>query len=247
MRVGYPLRIYSAYSVCHSGGVTARDTASGVPRSHERRFSPDSLEELKEGLRRDTRRRRGALDARTREDAAERIALQVAELVDELGLAPGDIAAAYVSRPAEPGTLPTLELLRERSLRVLVPVLGQALTRDWGEYTGVADLDQRAPGRPLEPPSPVGDCSLLAHARLILVPALRIDAEGHRLGQGGGWYDRALHHASPDAELVAVVFDDEIADSPLPREHHDLPVRGVLTPSRRWRIEPGREAASAGE
>ena len=234
--------------MCHSGGVTGSD--AGVPLrrpGHGGPFSPDSLEERKETLRIQARRKRSSLDLRWREDAAERIALQVAELVDELGLGPGDTVAAYVSRPNEPGMLPTLELLRERSLRVLVPVLGQALTRDWGEYTGVDDLDQRAPGRPLEPPESAGDGSLLAEAAIILVPALRVDDDGYRLGQGGGWYDRALHHASPTSEMLAVVFDDEVDPNPLPRGDHDLPVRAVLTPTRRWRIEARPRGASARE
>lgn len=194
-------------------------------------------------MRRHTRRKRGTLDQRTREDSAERIALQVAELADELGLTPGDTVAAYVSRSHEPGMLPTLELLRERGLRVLVPVLGQALTRDWGQYTGVADLDQRAPGRPLEPPESVGDCSLLAEARIVLVPALRVDGEGYRLGQGGGWYDRALDHAHPSAALFAVVYDNEVSAQLLPRGGHDLPVRGILTPTRRWTVSQHPNAA----
>lgn len=196
----------------------------------------DELEDLKDELRRAARKRRSGRDARFREEAAERIALQVAELVDELELGPGDTVAAYVSRPVEPGTLPTLELLRERSLRVLVPVLGQALTRDWGEFTGVGDLDHRAPGRPMEPPEAAGDCSLLREARLVLVPALRIDEAGYRLGQGGGWYDRALQHARDVSAIVGIVYDDEVADTPLPRGDHDLPVGSVLTPTRRWRI-----------
>ena len=60
-----------------------------------------------------------------------------------------------------------------------------------------------------------------------------MDRVGIRLGRGGGYYDRALVHARPDAVLVTVVFDDERVDR-LPREVHDRPVTAVVTPSGGW-------------
>jgi 5-formyltetrahydrofolate cyclo-ligase len=71
-------------------------------------------------------------------------------------------------------------------------------------------------------------------ADVLIVPALAVDTDGYRLGQGGGSYDRALHRVSPSATLLALVYDDELFDAavePLPREPHDLRVHGVLTPS----------------
>ena len=58
--------------------------------------------------------------------------------------------------------------------------------------------------------------------------ALAEDRAGRRLGQGGGSYDRALERAG--ARVVAIVFDDEVLDEPIPVEPHDRPVAGVLTP-----------------
>ncbi|MDX6723959.1 MAG: 5-formyltetrahydrofolate cyclo-ligase, partial [Solirubrobacteraceae bacterium] len=52
--------------------------------------------------------------------------------------------------------------------------------------------------------------------------------DGRRLGQGGGSYDRALARVA--APVVAVVFDDEVLDEPIPVEPHDRRVAGVLTP-----------------
>ncbi len=42
----------------------------------------------------------------------------------------------------------------------------------------------------------------------MLAPALAVDGEGRRLGQGGGSYDRALTRTR--APVLAVVFDDEL-------------------------------------
>ena len=40
--------------------------------------------------------------------------------------------------------------------------------------------------------------------------------------------ERALERAG--APVVAIVFDDEVLDEPIPVEPHDRPVAGVLTP-----------------
>jgi 5-formyltetrahydrofolate cyclo-ligase len=87
----------------------------------------------------------------------------------------------------------------------------------------------------LDPPGPPDSLGLLgpealAACRLVLAPALAVDRTGTRLGQGGGWYDRALAFAAPGALILAVCFDWEVwpADA-LPREPHDRPVDGVLS------------------
>lgn len=57
---------------------------------------------------------------------------------------------------------------------------------------------------------------------------------GTRLGQGAGWYDRALAEARPGIPIVALVFDDELHDAaiqPIPREAHDVAVSIVVRPS----------------
>ena len=68
----------------------------------------------------------------------------------------------------------------------------------------------------------------------MIAPALAVDTTGARLGQGGGWYDRALEHLRPGAPVVALVFPEELYDAqtrPLPRERHDRLVDAVATPA----------------
>ncbi|MGA1146418.1 MAG: 5-formyltetrahydrofolate cyclo-ligase, partial [Candidatus Nanopelagicales bacterium] len=71
-----------------------------------------------------------------------------------------------------------------------------------------------------------------------LIPALAIDADGYRLGQGGGFYDRALRDIAEDTSVIAIVFEDEVVER-VPRESHDHRVDVVVTPERvRWLSMP---------
>ena len=139
----------------------------------------------------------------------------------------------YASRPHEPNTAPLIEALHLRGVRVLIPLLGDGLQRGWGVYRGVEDLVERAPGRPPEPSGDFLPSATLADADVIVVPALAVDTQGTRLGQGGGWYDRALVEARPGTPVVALTFSGELHDAstdPLPREPHDVGVDMVITP-----------------
>lgn len=176
--------------------------------------------------------------AARKERSARRVSEAAANIAEHLGTLPqftaAGCASVYVSRPHEPGTGALIDSLAERGTRVLVPMLGDGLQRGWAEFRDNDDLVERAPGRPPEPSSPFLPGSALADADVIVVPALGVDVAGTRLGQGGGWYDRALTAARPGAIVVAAVFDDEWHDGdaePLPRESHDVPVHAAVTPS----------------
>jgi 5-formyltetrahydrofolate cyclo-ligase len=179
--------------------------------------------------------RRAILAARERRSPRERerAATDLAQVVGDLPAVRGaGVVAAYASRAAEPATTPILERLLLRGTRVLVPVLGAGLAREWAWLTATDQLEVRAPGRPPEPPGPSLPAGTLAEAEVVLVPALAVDTVGTRLGHGGGWYDRVLAHARPGTPLVALVYPEEVydaADHPLPREPHDRLVDSVAT------------------
>jgi 5-formyltetrahydrofolate cyclo-ligase len=144
--------------------------------------------------------------------------------------------ACYCSAPGEPGTGPLRAALRAAGTQVLLPVVdGHDL--DWALDDGVtcpgyAGLPEPT-GRRLGP-------AALAGCDVVLVPALAVDAAGRRLGQGGGFYDRALAAARPAGPVVALVFDDEVLDAAagLPAEPHDIAVDAVATPRRWLRVTP---------
>lgn len=61
-----------------------------------------------------------------------------------------------------------------------------------------------------------------------VLPLLACDAQGTRLGQGGGWYDRTLAGAAPRPLCIGVGFRLQRVPT-LPRQAHDIPVDIMLT------------------
>lgn len=198
--------------------------------------SVDHLEvdDAKQVLRVAVRERRSRRQPAELTAVAEQIARHIMPLIDD-----ARTVAIYVSRPSEPGSLPTIERLSESGIRVLLPVLGPGLARDWGEYKGTDDLAERAPGRPAEPSGEILPSEEIAKADVVIAPALLVDHLGNRLGQGGGWYDRMLKLLPPGVPVWAVVFDDEFLEEvTLPHGDQDVAVTGVVRPSGLLRLDP---------
>jgi 5-formyltetrahydrofolate cyclo-ligase len=137
------------------------------------------------------------------------------------------LAAGYVGVGTEPPTGPLLDELRRRGAVVLLPVVRPGGALEWA--TGSADLTAGPLGLS-EPAGPYLGQDAVHAAGLVLLPALAVDRAGHRLGRGGGYYDRVLAALPRTTLLVAVVFDDEVLDE-VPVEAHDRRVDGALTPS----------------
>ncbi len=79
-------------------------------------------------------------------------------------------------------------------------------------------------------PQPAPDAALLS-CSLLLIPLLAIDPEGHRLGQGGGHYDRVLPaFRKAGATLIGVGWDLQKLDFGLPSEPWDVPLDGFASP-----------------
>lgn len=64
---------------------------------------------------------------------------------------------------------------------------------------------------------------------LIIIPGMAFTQHGHRLGFGGGYYDRFLN--TYDGNLLALAFDFQIQPC-LPMESHDVGVNQIVTEKR---------------
>ena len=65
----------------------------------------------------------------------------------------------------------------------------------------------------------------------VIVPGLAFDENGHRLGRGGGFYDRFLAQLPASFPTIGLAFGRQIV-SRIPRETHDAAVRLIATETR---------------
>lgn len=75
---------------------------------------------------------------------------------------------------------------------------------------------------------PVPEGSAVVRPDIVLMPPVGFDAQGYRLGYGGGYYDRTLASLSPQPIKIGVAFG--IASIPTIRpQPHDIPMDFVAT------------------
>ena len=176
--------------------------------------------EAKQRLRATLLSTRAGLTDNERAAAAESIRDRVLALPE---MSRAKVVAAYVGVGTELPTVPLLDALVARSVTVLLPILLPDRSLAWGTYDGT--LVDGSFGL-LEPA--LHDASL-AGADVVIVPGVAFDLRGHRLGRGGGSYDRAL--ASVHVPVIGLALDSEVVDE-VPVESHDRPVDVVVTPAR---------------
>ena len=169
----------------------------------------------KSQLRRTARETRKAL-------AHADFAAAIARHAEDLPVSEGLIVGGYHALPEEADPAALLARLAELGCHIAFPRVvakGQAL-----DFHRVPDGDALAPGaygihEPLEHwPR--------ARPDLLLVPLLGFDAAGHRLGYGGGFYDRTLEALNVPA--IGIAYAGQEAAS-IPHEAHDRTLDMVLT------------------
>ena len=176
----------------------------------------------KPGMRSRTQAARTAMTAEQRETARLAIRSHVlAYCANEL--APTAWIAAYRPTRTEPGSAELLDGLTDRGHLVLVPVTMPDRDLNWTAW----DEPSSQPGQPSA--HPLG-MDAIARAALVLVPAYAVDRRGHRLGRGGGSYDRALARVRPGTPVAALLFAEELVET-VPVDEWDLPVTAAVTPA----------------
>ena len=178
--------------------------------------------------------RRQVLRSREQRSAEQR--LMVADAVAAHLLATPfvqvDRLACFLSMGTEPGTGPLITALLKRGVEVIVPVGTEDHDLDWVVFDPAAPTRRSGIGVP-EPEGPrLGREGLLA-AGFVIVPAIAVDHHGHRLGRGGGYYDRGLLGVT--APVCAIVHANELMEA-VPHEPHDVPVQMAATPGGLFRV-----------
>lgn len=123
--------------------------------------------------------------------------------------------------------------LYENGRRIALPWFadrGASMTfREWGDPFEGSDLVDGPFGL-----QPMPDSREVVPP-VAIVPLVAFTAQGDRLGQGGGHYDRWLE-AHPDTVAIGLAWDMQLVDA-LPVESHDRRLAAVITPTRLYRSE----------
>jgi 5-formyltetrahydrofolate cyclo-ligase len=179
---------------------------------------------IKKLYRRELLALRRALPADVRAALSESLR---ARLLDVVRARRGARLLAYSSLHGEPDLLPLAAALEPGCF--LLPYTHAAENR--------LSFHAWSPGEPLvanrwgilEPRPELTRAETPRPGDVIAVPAVALSRDGHRLGYGGGFYDRFL--ATTAALAVGIVYDPFLLES-LPVEEHDTRVAVIVTDQR---------------
>jgi 5-formyltetrahydrofolate cyclo-ligase len=179
-------------------------------------------------LRADLRAQRRALTQAER----ARASLLVARNIDrKLGLRAGDRVALYCALRDELDSAPLFALARRRGWHIYLPRVDRARH---GRKMRFVEAGGRERLNRLGIREPQASRTIGARwLDLVLVPLVGFDAQGMRLGMGGGFYDRAFayrrwRHAWRGPRLVGVAYAFQQLPRILPAQH-DVHLDAVVT------------------
>ena len=128
----------------------------------------------------------------------------------------------YLPYNQEVRTVPMLEQALKDGKKVAVPkVYGDEM-----KFLYLDDLTKVSKGY-AGIPEPIADGPVADdETALVLMPGLAFDPQGHRIGYGGGFYDKFLA-AEPNHPTLALCYEFQLLPE-LDTEEHDIPVDTVL-------------------
>lgn len=133
-----------------------------------------------------------------------------------------DTIYGYLPYNQEVRTIPMLEQAMRDGKRVAVPKVYD----DEMKFIYIEDLSLVEKGY-AGIPEPVTDGPVAQDkTALVLMPGLAFDPQGHRIGYGGGFYDKFLER-EPEHPTIALCYDFQMLPA-LQTEEHDIPVDCVL-------------------
>ncbi len=173
----------------------------------------------KQELRQAIRARKRAM---TEEDILRRSEILAEKFARSNAYRAAETIYGYLPYNQEVRTVPMLRRALEEGKRVAVPkVYGDDM-----KFIYLDDLSQVAKGY-AGIPEPVADGPVAQdETALVLMPGLAFDRAGHRIGYGGGFYDKFLAR-EPHHPTVALCYDFQVMDR-LETEEFDIPVDLVI-------------------
>ncbi|MFP7570096.1 5-formyltetrahydrofolate cyclo-ligase [Marivita sp. S2033] len=145
-------------------------------------------------------------------------------LADRFGGAIGKVFSAYWPIKGEPDLRPLMAELHAAGVTVCLPIVEQKsaplVFRRWTPDTRMVRGDWNIPVPPPEAERLVPD--------ITLAPLMGWDANGYRLGYGGGYFDRTLAALAPRPFTIGIGFQSAQLATIYPQPH-DIPLDVILT------------------
>ena len=190
-------------------------------------MSNQSMSNNKHQLRQTLRARRNAMNTQEQQSAAFNLAKQL-ECLPELQAA--TTIAAYLANDGEIDPQAFLKTCWDQHKIVCLPILHPFCK-------GHLIFQRYHPKTPMTVnrygiSEPVLDCSQIIpvqHIELVLAPLVGFDTSGHRMGMGGGFYDRTFAHQHPP--LIGLAHDCQEVPN-LNVDSWDIPMQKIITPTR---------------
>lgn len=159
-----------------------------------------SLQQQKAALRAEMMKQVRQMTAEDRESFSEEICERVLEMAE---WAQAQTAVLFIPLPSEPMITPLkLDCDARKVTCVNIP----------------------------QGPKPDQELHLPENIDLVLVPGLAFSQDRHRLGRGGGFFDRLLGGRAAQAFKLGVCFSFQIVES-VPTEAHDIIMDAIVTES----------------
>ncbi|MDN5248483.1 5-formyltetrahydrofolate cyclo-ligase [Bartonella sp. TP] len=180
----------------------------------------------KQQLRRVMLQKRGTIDKSERAVAANQISLRAKDLAFFIKRA-GTVVAGYWPIASELNIISLLYELQKAGANLCLPTLANKKIMHFRAFA-FSELGKLERG-PFGIFGPSNDAAILYPA-IILLPLLACDKKGHRLGYGGGFYDRYIASLMEKPLLIGVAFEMQLIDT-IMVEPHDKILDAVLTPN----------------
>ncbi|WRK94898.1 5-formyltetrahydrofolate cyclo-ligase [Altererythrobacter sp. H2] len=141
----------------------------------------------------------------------------------------GSTIGLYRAMPGEAPAARYAAFFAERGHAIALPrFAGAAAPMEFARHTDPFDEADLQPG-PYGLLQPPPDADVLV-PDVLFAPLVGFTADCHRLGQGGGHYDRWLAE-HPGTVAIGLGWDCQLC-AELPVEPHDMPLAAVVTPTR---------------
>jgi len=180
-------------------------------------------------LRRELLKKRDAIPSGVRK-AKDRVINERLMSLDEIRKA--NVLFFFASFRSEVNTSDAIaQLLRDGKRLVLPKVDNERHVLLLHEVKGIEELTAGYMGIP-EPTVLTEDRMVeINGVDAVIIPGAGFDAEGNRIGYGGGYYDRLLSSLTRDVPVIAPAYEEQIVDS-IPSESHDIKVSTIVTDRR---------------